>query len=74
MLLTKYWRAAAIPIRHFDEKLSILCDIKAEYWVSPTNYSDGDIKKLGIALDDVGGAYRKLLSRSFARRINVLKK
>ena len=31
--LVKYWSAAAIPMRHFDEDLSNVCDQKSEYWV-----------------------------------------
>lgn len=60
-VLVKYWSAAAIPLRHFDETLANTCDHKAEYWVNPTHYHDDDIKKLGIGLDDVRQAYRKML-------------
>src|SRR5690349_6671919 len=42
-LLAKYWSAAAIPMRHFDEQLSNICDLKSEYWVNPNNYNDNDI-------------------------------
>lgn len=60
-LLVKYWSAAAIPMRHFDENLSNICDQKSQYWVNPTNYQDEDIKELGIELDNVRQAYRKML-------------
>ena len=60
-LLAKYWSAAAIPMRHFNEELSNICDHKSEYWISPTNYQDSDIRKLGIGLNDVRQAYRKML-------------
>jgi len=67
-LLSKYWSAAAIPMRHFDEHLSNICDQKSEYWINPNNYKDHDIKKLGIGLNDVRQAYRKLLKPDFAIR------
>lgn len=61
-LLVKYWSAAAIPIRHFDSDLAVICDRKAEYWVNPDNYDEAQVKELGIGLNDVRNAYRKLLS------------
>lgn len=70
-MLVKYWSAAAISLRHFDEDLAMRCDNKAEYWVSPENYSDDDIENLGIGLESVRGAYRKMLKpdfKSFKRR------
>lgn len=65
-LLVKYWSAAAIPIRHFDPSLAETCDMKAEYWVSPYSYNNDDIQNLGIGLDNVRQAYRKLLKPSFS--------
>lgn len=62
-LLAKYWSAAAISIRHFDNNLSIICDQKSEYWVNPKRYNDREINETGIQLDNVRKAYRKLLSR-----------
>lgn len=60
--LAKYWSAAAIPMRHFDDQLASLCDYKSEYWVRPDNYSDEQIMNLGIELGEVRQAYRKMLS------------
>lgn len=65
-LLSKYWSAAAIPMRHFDEQLSNTCEYKSEYWVNPNNYNNNDIEELGIGLDDVRRAYRKMLSPKFS--------
>ena len=70
-MLVKYWSAAAISLRHFDEQLARRCDNKAEYWVNPENYSNEDIQNLEIGLDGVRQAYRKMLKpdfRSFKRR------
>lgn len=65
-LLVKYWSAAAIPVRHFDEDLSRICDNKSEYWVNPDNYDEESIKQLGIGLDDVRMAYRQMLKPNFS--------
>lgn len=60
--LAKYWSAAAIPMRHFDDQLANICDHKSEYWVNPDNYSDEEVVNLGIELGEVRQAYRKMLS------------
>jgi hypothetical protein len=65
-LYVKYRSAAAIPLRHFDEQLSNICDHKSEYWVNPDNYQAKDIRQLGIELNDVRQAYRKMLSPNFS--------
>ena len=65
-LLSKYWSAAAIPMRHFDEQLSTICEHKSEYWINPTNYNDNDIRELNIGLNNVRQAYRKMLSPKFS--------
>ncbi|MBK8656916.1 MAG: hypothetical protein IPN20_24115 [Haliscomenobacter sp.] len=70
-MLVKYWSAAAISLRHFDQRLANICDNKAEYWVNPDNYNSADIENLGIGLDSVRQAYRKMLKpdyKSFGRR------
>ena len=61
-MLVKYWSAAAIPLRHFDDELAGVCELKSEYWVNPENYTDEEVKKLGIELDSVRQAYRKMLT------------
>jgi len=60
-MLVRYWSAAAISLRHFDKILANKCDNKAEYWVNPDNYNAADIEELGIGLDSVRQAYRKML-------------
>ena len=70
-MLVKYWSAAAIGLRHFDQRLSRRCVDKAEYWVNPENYSSDDIQQLEIGLDSVRQAYKKMLKpdfRGFGRR------
>jgi hypothetical protein len=62
-ILARYWSAAAISIRHFDEDLANICDHKSEYWINPRRYSDREINDTRIQLDNVRDAYRKLLKR-----------
>ncbi len=64
-MLVRYWSAAAISLRHFDENLAYICDNKAEYWVNPDNYNQNDIEELGIGLNNVRQAYRKMLKPDF---------
>ena len=61
-MLAKYWAAAAIPMRHFNGELAEACHDKSEFWVNPDSYSDKDLAELGIRLQDVSGAYRKMIS------------
>lgn len=64
-LLVKYWSAAAIPLRHFDEELAIICVRKSEYWLNPDNYDEQQIEVLGIGLESVKQAYKAHLKYSF---------
>lgn len=66
-MLVKYWSAAGISLRHFDQDLARRCDDKAEYWVNPENYKQDDIEKLGISLESVRQAYKKMLKPDFKR-------
>jgi len=64
-LLVKYWSAAAIPLIHIDQNLAALCDYKSEYWINPTHYSEQEITNLGIDLNNIRQAYRKILKPTF---------
>jgi len=66
--LSKYWSAAAIPIRHFNEELAFICDQKSEYWVNPEHYNPEQIGKLGIELGEVRTAYRRMLYPKFGNK------
>ncbi|MCW8828629.1 MAG: hypothetical protein OQK94_06195 [Gammaproteobacteria bacterium] len=59
--LSRYWAAAAIPIRHLDGELAMICDKKSEYWLNPEQWSVSDIRKFGIELGKVQREYRQLL-------------
>ncbi len=60
--LSNYWAAAAIPIRHLDQNLSMTCEHKAHYWINPDNWDENQIQESGIALDGVRHQYRNLLA------------
>jgi hypothetical protein len=68
--LVRYWGAAAIPLRHIDEELAILCERKSEYWLNPEYYSDQQIKDLGIKLIDITQAYRHISVPNFHTTFN----
>jgi len=38
--LSRYWAAAAIPIRHFDANLAEICVHKSDYWVNPESWDE----------------------------------
>lgn len=58
--LANYWAAAAIPLRHIDEELAMTCQYKADFWTDPDHWSNDEIERIGIKLNDVSDAYRKL--------------
>jgi len=65
--LARYWSAASIPLRHIDEELAAACENKAAYWISPEQFSDEEIKEMGIRLADVKKAYKQLANPSLLR-------
>ncbi len=72
--LSKYWSAAAIPMRHFDEDLALNCEQKSEYWVNPDNWDNNRIEATGIALENVRERYRGLLRKpTLRKRTSTLK-
>lgn len=71
-MLAKYWSASAISMRHFDDNLAAICSHKSEYWINPDNYAEEEIRRLGIALDDVRAAYRMLLNPRLRMASNKL--
>ncbi len=67
--LAKYWAAAAIPLRHIDQELAMICEFKGEFWTDPDHWSAEEIARIGIKLDDVSAAFRKLaMPRAFSTR------
>ena len=70
--LSRYWAAAAIPIRHIDRELAMICEHKSEYWINPEHWTPEDVKRAGIELGKVREDYRqKLIRFSLRNRENV---
>jgi hypothetical protein len=69
--LSRYWAAAAIPLRHIDPEFAMICENKSEYWTNPEHFSSADIKNFGIGLSEVRQRYR---SRLFPGRTLIRKK
>lgn len=59
--ISRYWSAAAIPMRHLDRELSAICEYKSQFWVKPDHWKRQDINAVNIGLDNVRARYRKLL-------------
>jgi hypothetical protein len=72
--LSRYWSAAAIPIRHIDEELAFICDQKSECWLNPETWDHERVKEVGIALDDVRKRYRGLLHPKLKSMEEYMKK
>jgi hypothetical protein len=60
--LSRYWAAAAIPLRHIDQELASACEHKSEYWVNPDSWNQAKVDRLGIGLKKVRNQYRALLA------------
>lgn len=59
--ISRYWSAAAIPMRHLDRELSQICEYKSQFWVSPEHWRRRDINAVNIGLESVRERYRKIL-------------
>ena len=55
--LSRYWSAAAIPLRHIDRELSEICEYKNEIWIDPRNWDPAKTKGISIDLDTVREKY-----------------
>jgi hypothetical protein len=60
--LSRYWAAAAIPLRHLDQELAAACEHKSEYWLRPQDWTEAKVKQVGIGLDNMRHRYRRLLT------------
>ncbi len=60
--LSRYWSAAAIPIRHLDRELSEICEYKSEYWLNPMDWDEKKTNGLAIDLESVRERYRAKLN------------
>lgn len=47
----------------------MICEYKAEFWTDPDHWSAEETERVGIKLDDVSDAYRKLaMPKAFSTR------
>ena len=60
--LAKLWAKAAIPLRHFDQELSEICEFKSQYWLDPRNWDPTQANGVSIDLDSVREKYRAMLN------------
>lgn len=66
--LSRYWAAAAIPIRNLDSELAMICEHKSEYWLNPEQWTSEQVSEFGIELERVRDNYRNLLRPIFSRK------
>jgi hypothetical protein len=66
--LSRYWAAAAIPIRHLDHELAMICEHKSEYWLNPEQWTSEQVTEFGIEVEKVRNSYRNLLRPFLFRR------
>ena len=60
--LARLWAKAAIPVRHFDQDLSDICEHKSQYWLDPSNWDSTKTSEICIDLDSVREKYRAKLN------------
>ena len=59
--LVRLWAEAAVPVRHLDLDLAERCTLKSDYWLNPESYSQDDIRKFRIGVNQVYQEIKKLL-------------
>ena len=59
--LSRYWAAAAIPLRHIDRHFSNICEYKSAYWTDPEKWTDQEVRDFKIDLKTVRLRYNSLL-------------
>ena len=72
--LSRYWSAAAIPLRYIDEDLAMRCEEKGNYWICPDNWSGDDMSKVRIQLDGLVDAYKCLIKPRYRKKSNIERK
>lgn len=66
--IARFWSGAAIPLRHTGPGLAVTCEHKADFWTDPDRWTDAQIERVGIKLQDVSVAYRKLVAPTLLGR------
>ena len=72
--LSRYWSAAAIPLRYIDEDLAMRCEEKGNYWICPDNWSGDDMAKVRIQLDGLADEYKCLIKPRYRKKSNIGRK
>ena len=62
--LVDFWTSAAIQIRRSDSDLAIHLQQKAEYWTNPENWTEQEVRKNRIQIDEIAAEATKLLRPS----------
>ncbi|WP_316348030.1 hypothetical protein [Desulfuromonas acetoxidans] len=60
--LSRLWLEASIEMRNFNMELAERCFVKGGYWADPDAWSDRDIVRANISLDNIFREARELLS------------
>lgn len=59
--LSELWIKAGIKLRTIDNDLAQRCIIKADYWANPKEWTEEQIKKSNITLDEIIKESRTLI-------------
>ena len=59
--LSRLWTAAAVLVRNYDIDLAESLITKGEYWTNPDDWSDEDLERARIKIDQVREAARNML-------------
>jgi hypothetical protein len=59
--LSRLWTVASTKIHNIDQSWGITCFQKGDYWANPDNWTQKDIAKAGIGIDEVFQRAKELL-------------
>lgn len=60
--LVRLWQQAALELRRTDPALSRRLQMKAEYWADPSSWTEREIARADIYLDDIKRIARQMLA------------
>jgi hypothetical protein len=60
-LIAKLWHNAAVAMRRFDANLADKFFLKGDYWTEPASWTNADVKKAGITIDEMHEVCRQLI-------------
>jgi len=62
--IAKLWHNASVPLRNIDPDLADRCFDKGSYWMEPDVWTDAQIKRKRIKLDQVMKSIRAILLKN----------